>query len=487
MDFQEIVTFTKKHKIIIIIFIIALVLRLIFVYSMPVKIWDETIYSNLGYHLSQNILDYSFKNTGWSDFVPSGGNLIYNWPNAGFRAPLLPYILSLFYFLKISFLIEFIMPFIGALSVILIFILGKKLFNEKIALISSLFFALIPLHTYYSGKILTDVFSVFFILLTILFFWKGFEENSNYFKLLFGILFAFSLLARYSSLWFIPIFFFYLLLTRKNLLFLKDKYLWFSITLFFIILAPFFIYSFFTYNNFLGALIHASKASIYWGGSSSWYFYFKYWLNMFSIIGIVFLFSLIYIFYKKDFLKKPILFVILWFLIFLIMALMTQHKEDRYIMSIVPSICLISSYGLSKLDYKFNNKLYLIIIFILIFSNFFLFYNIYTTYNNTNSFCFKETVRYINHLNESVLMVTENPPITFYYTHQESSYYPTTINITTLNEIKNSSNKRVLFVFNKLNSGLENEKYGDLKELLQQNYNLIFNCTIDSENNFIYS
>jgi len=83
MDFQQII---KRNNIIIAIFIIALIIRILFVFSMPVKLWDETVYANLGYDLSKNISDYSFSN-GWSDFIPSGSDLIYAWPKAGFRAP----------------------------------------------------------------------------------------------------------------------------------------------------------------------------------------------------------------------------------------------------------------------------------------------------------------------------------------------------------------------------------------------------------------
>ena len=87
----------RETKILIVLFIIAFIIRGIFVFVTPVKIWDETVYANLGYDLSHNPLDYSVANNGWSDFIPSGGDAFYAWPKMGFRAPLLPYILSLFY------------------------------------------------------------------------------------------------------------------------------------------------------------------------------------------------------------------------------------------------------------------------------------------------------------------------------------------------------------------------------------------------------
>ena len=143
--------FIKENKIIISIFLLALSIRILFVFVMPIKLWDETVYTNLGYDLSKNLFQYSFTH-GWSDFIPGG-----LYPKAGFRAPLLPYLLSAFYFLKLKVLINFIMPLIGALSVIILYLLGKEIFNKKVGLISSLIFAFIPLHVFYSGRILTNV------------------------------------------------------------------------------------------------------------------------------------------------------------------------------------------------------------------------------------------------------------------------------------------------------------------------------------------
>ena len=229
MDFQQII---KKYKWLIAIFVIALLVRIIFVFSMPVKLWDETIYLNLGADLSKNLLDYSFSN-GWSDFISSEGDDFYGYPKAGFRAPLLPYLISIFYILKLGFLANFLIPLIGSLSVILVYNLGKEMFNKRVGLVSSLFFTFIPLHVFYSGRVLTDVLFTFFVLLTFISFWKGYEEDNKKYKVLFGIFLALTLLSRYTTLWIMPIFLLYFLVRDKSIRFLKDKYLVFSILAFF--------------------------------------------------------------------------------------------------------------------------------------------------------------------------------------------------------------------------------------------------------------
>ena len=105
----------KYGKVLIFLLILAFVIRIIFAYSSLTIWWDEAVYADLGYDLSHNPLDYSF-NHGWSDFVP-GQDSNYMWPKAGFRAPLLPYTLSLFYLFNVDFLIIFFMPLIGTMSV----------------------------------------------------------------------------------------------------------------------------------------------------------------------------------------------------------------------------------------------------------------------------------------------------------------------------------------------------------------------------------
>ena len=96
----------NQMKTALIIFIIALIIRIIFVFSSPIPYWDETVYANIGYDLSRNPFDYSLQKSGWSDFIPASDDFNYNWPKLGFRAPLLPYSLSLLYLFNLDFLIS---------------------------------------------------------------------------------------------------------------------------------------------------------------------------------------------------------------------------------------------------------------------------------------------------------------------------------------------------------------------------------------------
>jgi len=476
----------KEIKILIALFVIAFIIRGIFVFATPLKIWDETVYANLGYDLSRNILDYSVANNGWSDFIPSGGDSFYAWPKMGFRAPLLPYLISIFYFFNLEFLTNFLMPLIGALSVILVYKLGKELFNKKVALISSLFFAFIPLHVFYSGRILTGVLFTFFVLLAFLSFWKGYEENNKTHKILFGVFLALALLSRYTALWIMPIFLIYFLIRDKSLKFLKDKYLGYSILAFFITLVPWFIYGIFEYNNPIGAFIHGAKASAYWGGLQSWHFFFDYWWQMFSIIGFVFLIALIFILYKKEFLKREIYLLLIWFAFFLGMAIYMPHKEERFILAVVPTIALLSGYFIDKIK-KYKNLVLIGIIIIILFS---LLSQFYTTSNNsytdTNK-CFLEGNKFLQN-QENALIVTDESAIVYHYTKQETHFYPNPWSFESLsNMIKNHYSQKNSFVFfTDFDMPLNDNEHIKIKEDLDKNLEKVFECSKENGYSAVY-
>lgn len=483
MDFFKM---KKETKILIVLFIIAFIIRGVFVFSTPVRIWDETVYANLGYDLNNNPFDYSVANNGWSDFIPSGGDNFYAWPKMGFRAPLLPYLLMPFYLFHLDFLLIFFIAIVGALSVCFVYLLGKKMFNEKVALYSAILFLLIPLHVVYSGKILTDVLFTFLILLTFFSFWKGYEEGNKKHKVLFGIFLALTLLSRYTALWIIPIFLLYFLARDKSLRFLKDKYLWYSILAFFGTLIPWFIYGIFEYNNPLGAFIHGFKASGYWGGFQSWTFFFDYWWQMFSIIGIIFVIALIYILYKKDYLKKKIYLLLIWFAFFLGMAICMPHKEDRFILAIVPTIVLISGYFISKIK-KYKNQILTGIVLMTLIS---LSSQFYTTYNNsytdTNN-CFLEANKFLENLKESALIVTDESTVIYYYTKKETRFYPNPWNYEIIkNWAKESSqNKNIYVLFGDYIIISEDERK-QIKKDLEENSQKVFECSKKKGYSIIY-
>lgn len=465
----------KETKIILMIFLFALVLRIAFVFSSSSVIWDESVYLNLGYALSSNPLDYSLRGEGWSDFIPLT-DIDYAWPKIGFRAPLLPYTLAVFYFFNLDFLIFLLMPFMGALSAVLVYFLGKRLFNKDVGFYSAVFIAIVPFHILYSSRILTDIIATFLITLSVLFFWKGFEKEDNKFKILFGFVFALSIFSRYNSLWMVPIFLIYLLAYKRN--FFKDRYFWISILVFLIVLIPIFIYGYFEYDHILGAFIHGGKASMYWGGIQTWHLYLDYFFTMFGIVGLVFIFSLIYII-RNSLKNKAVYFLLIWILVFLALASFMPHKEDRYILPIVSAVCILSGYFISRIK---NGRLILagILILALIFTanNFHTLYN--TSFTESN-LCFMGANNFLKETNS--VIITDESSVVFFYTKQETRFFPGSLRADAVRTIKSEYAKDVYLLFSDKNV---RENVLELKKEFDGNFESPFRCEKDKAFSIVY-
>jgi 4-amino-4-deoxy-L-arabinose transferase-like glycosyltransferase len=469
----------KEYNVLSVIFVIALLIRILFVFISPIKIWDETVYANLGYDLSKNPFDYSFANNGWSDFVPN------DWPKAGYRAPLLPYTISIFHLLGLEQLVEFLIPFVGALSVVALYLLTKKMFNKKVALCSSIILSFLPLHVYFSGKILTDVFSTFFLILTALFFWEGFENGDKKYKLLFGVFLALSVLSRYTIAIIIPIFPAYLIIRNRNLSFLKDKFSWLSIALFFIILSPLLVYSNITYGSSFGVIDHTLRAASYWE-VQPWDFLFRFsiQMEMFSIISFVFLLSIIFIIFNKNIRNNySTIFLLLWFFIFLIFISVTPHKEDRFLLPVVPSMVMISALLLTSFK-KYNNFILFYISFILILSLGSQFSTNYqNSYTITNE-CFLEASKFLQNLSSDSVVITEQSPIVHYYSMKETHFYPNPFSADSIMNLIAIYGERPVYI---LISDYNNLKDAtQIKEILDSKLKIVFRCPENGNSSLIY-
>ena len=468
----------KEFKILLLIILLALFVSIIFLNSSAIKDWDETVYANLGYDLSKNPLEYSFSKNGWSDRVPDE-----SWPKAGFRAPLLPYILSLFYFLKLDFMVIYIIPLISALSILIVFYLGKLMFDKKVGIYSAVLFTFIPLNVLMSSKIMTDSLSTFFVLLSILFFWKGYELKIKKYKILFGLFLALSLLSRYSVLWIMPIFPIYLIIRDKSLKFLKDKELVYSLGLFFIILVPWFIYGLSEYNNILGPFLHGLKAATYWGSTEPWYFFFQNSWEMFSIVSIIFLLSLISVFFNKDFKRKEIYFLLLWVFIFLLMAMTMAHKEQRFILQIVPAICLISAFFIRQ--FKYSEIVIFFIIIILSFSLISQFQYYHSLTYREDTLCFTKAGYFLENKSNS-FVISDQSTLGYYYFKKKMTYFPDPWDLEKLkNKIDHQPEKEVYLFYTKFNTP-DNENYRLMEKDLNLNFKVVFKCPENESSSIIY-
>jgi len=473
----------KIDKYIILLLVFSFLIRITFLTYSPLRGWDETVYMNLGSDLSHNPFFYSLEKSGWNDFI-SIPEPVYEWPNIGFRAPLLPYLLSIFYSLNLIFLIPFLIPFFATLSVFLVYILGKNMFNKKIGFYGATLFSLVPINILSSEKIWTDSLVVFFLLLTFISFWKGYEKNDNKHKVFFGIFLALSLMTRYTTLWITPVFLLYFLIRDKSLKFMLDKYLWRAILSFFVVLIPWFIYGCVFYQNPIGGFIHGFKAAAYWGGVQSWSFFIDNSWLIFSIIGWLFLFSIIYIFYKKEFLRRDIYLLLLWSLFFSSIVMAMPHKEERFITPIIPAICLISAFFVYQLK-KYKNIFFIMICLTLLYSSYLLYKANVKESLNTVNICFSSGNNFLaTETGVDSLIITNQDSIVHYYTQRDTIIYPKVWSLknlkTTIDVMYPYSNVYVYF------SNYDMYIPSRIKNDLDENFEKIYECNIEIGHSYVY-
>ncbi len=445
-----------KLKPIIAILLISFFLRLAFAYAEPVKWWDETVYASLGWDLKSNPLHYSFDG-GWSDYVPG------DWPKAGYRAPLLPYMLGVmfFFFGQNMILLNCLMPLIGTLNVLLIYLLGKKLFTEKIGLYAAVFLAFMPVHVFYSGKLLTDVLSTTMITLSVFLFVLWSEKRDNKFASLTGAVTALAVLSRYVSILLLPIFFVFLLVKERNINFIKSKSFLLMLLSFLLVLLPWLVYGYYEYSNPLGWFLHSGTSAGYWGVFKSWHEILPYFPAMFSIAIFLAVFGMAKLIknYSKE---KNILFLI-WFFIFLVFSLfMLPYKEERYFMQITPPLAVMAAIGVDFISKKFKarNAERIILCFsimLLVASVALGFYNTASKVNTLKDGCFLNATDFLKNAENNALVFTDNSPIIYFYTHKETHFQADSYERMKTLIKENYLNKAVYYLWEHSNKDIVNE------------------------------
>ncbi len=104
---------------------------------------------------------------------------------------------------------------LGTLSILLVYLIGEKIFDWRIGLLASLFLAIDPAQITFSGFAMTDTPNQFFLLMGVFFLIKQIREGKMSYAILSGLFFGYSVLVRYTSV---------LALSPLFLLLLSKKY-----------------------------------------------------------------------------------------------------------------------------------------------------------------------------------------------------------------------------------------------------------------------
>ena len=191
--------------IVFILFIISFALRL-YRYGNQTVQPDEIFYSSWAFAiLSQN----------WE----WGINFMLGQP------PLFPYLLAVITFLFGGDMnVLRVVPIIfGSLSVFPMYYLGKTLFDRRVGLLSAILLCFCSFHILYSRTLMLEAPVIFFILTSMYFFWKSYNDNRIIYACLAGIFLGLACDTKYIGFGLYPAYILYLLWINKKWKCLLDK------------------------------------------------------------------------------------------------------------------------------------------------------------------------------------------------------------------------------------------------------------------------
>lgn len=351
---------SKTGKIIILIILLATVIRFYDLGRGDV-ISDESL--------------YIFRSIGYLDFVfaaeqPSTIQLLesvdYAWTKLSFHdhPPLV--FLWQHWFIKLFdpdlWAARFLSALLGIVSVYLIYLIGKRLFFEKVGLIAMAIAAVNVLLIYVSRTAVQEAQVVFFILLIIYAFLRAMESNKWY--LIWGLVLGLGLLTKYTVVYIVFAIFIYLLIYRRSVF--KNKYFYIGILLAILVFSPVVIYNLKLYQNFghfdfqLSYILGQDVS--YWkvapgkeiGNISDRFFgvfknlwdYNSWFFNIFALISFI---SLIFYYWKNKKDQNNYIFLLLIILVNFLFYLVVG-PDVRFLVMIVPWLILAIAVFLNRVN-----------------------------------------------------------------------------------------------------------------------------------------
>jgi len=270
------------------------------------------------------------------------------------------------------------------------YLLIKDMFNKKLGILASLGMTFSWVLIFFTGRPLTSIPSSFFILTSVLLFWRGYMVKEKP-KLIYlsGLFFILAILTRMQFLMFVPAIVL-LLVLRDKFRFLKNKHIWITLGLMVIFLLPQIVLYWKHYGNpiidilshYFGIAVQSKSGSINERTITTLWDYFKdlpYILTKYMfipfLIGVFYflteiIFGIDRIFKEKEIQKK--IFILFWIIIpFLVLGYITVYVEQRYVIPTLPFLFTLAAFPFLKLEgflsknLKLNKKTSTILIFVL--------------------------------------------------------------------------------------------------------------------------
>ena len=387
---KEITIELKPELIILIIFsIFVLILNLNITLNRPIAFADEGFHTRLAQLIAEekNYFDYyPFERT----------KLIYS----SYNRPPFWNLLEAGFYLIFGFselLTKFLTPFIVFITSIAVYILTKRIFDEKVALIASIITITIPSFVTYSVLFQTDVPATLYSILSVLTFIIATKNNSKKYLVLSAVFASIAFLTKIPSvaaILFFGFMFIYELFTERKSLELIRKYALIAVVIL-SITSGYFLRNYFLYgtpmcyNLPLIKLFDIEKCSVnkyksnysfssvaeqtgteqnvYSMGITNYldFAYGRIWFVIFTSIS-----GLFFILFKKDKIFNILLLYFIFFLILFPFVVTRAEDTARYTLAWTPVFAILSAIFFSKIYEtlkKFNKYIALTVFVIVIF------------------------------------------------------------------------------------------------------------------------
>ncbi len=203
----------------------------------------------------------------------------------------------------------------------IIFIIAKELYEQKIAFWSAFVFITLPAVSMSSMIISTDVVLLFFWSLTLYLFIKALKTNQDFYWITAGISSGFGLLSKYTMIIFVISVFLYLIFSKENRKFLKNPKLYMTMILAALVYMPNLIWN---YRHHFVSFMHTKEIS----EIDRDLFHFNKMLEFlgaqFGVFGPIFFAILLYLIFKPYF--KNDRFKLLYFFTVPFLAIITLQS-----------------------------------------------------------------------------------------------------------------------------------------------------------------
>ena len=303
----------------------------------------------------------------WAFYMVKKGDYLTPWAFGGIfwigKPPLFMWLMSLAYqvFGVNNFASRLWSPVFGTLSLVLVFYLGKKLYNLYVGFLSALILGTFTTFYVFARHAMTDVPFVFFLLASIYFLLLSEKsEGANRYAALGGLFFGLAFMTKQIVALLIPLIVFsYLIATKRSIRFLFTK----RFTLFWgiglLVFSPWLIYMSISFGlefwqwSFVNNTIVRTVSPLE-GHVGSYLYYFSYLVNnenLFWVILLPFAAGLCAFNSVIKRLKEDTL-ILTWMSIVLVVFTFAQTKLEWYILPAFPAFAIAISSFLYQLSKK---------------------------------------------------------------------------------------------------------------------------------------